>query len=343
MYITRVSFGTALIASLVIVYLAIIAILRGSNSDDRERSYGGGGFYSPGFFYFSPFDLFWFYDPYYYQRPPRPADEMNFLEAVFSFVFGDGDPNDALEDTRYRLLGEAAAANGGVLVAEQIAPFADSEEIHAADPTDESYVLPALMRFNGEAEVTDDGTIVYKFPDLQVTAGGRSELAEGATPGAFLEEGEYGVSRATRGQIMLAAGLGVANFVGVAVLSVMLADPATLARAAGSGVVKLAAASLPFLQVYAVAYFAIPALRFALAMRRNAAIKRRNEARMDAARRMAYPDAALQAKLAAAAMMGRRRTVSDSDVVYGSDGSGRAAAMEDGTDDWESKFNERYK
>ena len=42
-------------------------------------------------------------------------------------------------------------------------------------------------------------------------------------------------------------------------------------------------------------------------------------------------------------MMGRRRTVSDSDVVYGSDGSGRAAAMEDGTDDWESKFNERYK
>ena len=29
---------------------------------------------------------------------------MNFLEAIFSFVFGDGDPNESYEDRRWRLV-----------------------------------------------------------------------------------------------------------------------------------------------------------------------------------------------------------------------------------------------
>jgi hypothetical protein len=33
---------------------------------------------------------------------------------------------------------------------------------------DESFVLPALLRFNGEPFVDDDGRLLYKFPDLQV-------------------------------------------------------------------------------------------------------------------------------------------------------------------------------
>lgn len=33
---------------------------------------------------------------------------------------------------------------------------------------DESFVLPALIRFNGEPFVDDDGRLLYKFPDLQV-------------------------------------------------------------------------------------------------------------------------------------------------------------------------------
>ena len=59
MYVTRVSFGTALIASLVIVYMAIIAITtsRDSNDDRRGGGYygGGGGMFMP---YYSPFNSF---------------------------------------------------------------------------------------------------------------------------------------------------------------------------------------------------------------------------------------------------------------------------------------------
>jgi len=38
---------------------------------------------------------------------------------------------------------------------------------------DESFVLPALVRFGGEAEVTDEGEIIYVFPTFQVTATGK--------------------------------------------------------------------------------------------------------------------------------------------------------------------------
>jgi hypothetical protein len=31
---------------------------------------------------------------------------MNFLEAIFSFVFGDGDPNETFEERRWRALGQ---------------------------------------------------------------------------------------------------------------------------------------------------------------------------------------------------------------------------------------------
>lgn len=61
---------------------------------------------------FSPFDMLWYWDPYYNQKRAAAAalkgeQEMNFLEAVFSFVFGDGDPNREFERRRWALVGEA--------------------------------------------------------------------------------------------------------------------------------------------------------------------------------------------------------------------------------------------
>ena len=66
---------------------------------------------------------------------------------------------------------------GGVVTAEQLAPFlrdppepkpvlarADTDTgIDASVVVDESYVLPLVLRFNGEPKVTANGTIIYKF------------------------------------------------------------------------------------------------------------------------------------------------------------------------------------
>lgn len=48
---------------------------------------------------------------------------------------------------------------------------------------DESFVLPALIRFNGEPFVDDEGRLLYKFPDLQVRC---SVLFSGTSGGLCL-------------------------------------------------------------------------------------------------------------------------------------------------------------
>ncbi|KAL4573577.1 hypothetical protein LXL04_020387 [Taraxacum kok-saghyz] len=52
---------------------------------------------------------------------------MNFIESVFSFVFGDGDPNEGIEEERWKLIGQYITSNGGVVTAEELAPYLDVE------------------------------------------------------------------------------------------------------------------------------------------------------------------------------------------------------------------------
>lgn len=48
---------------------------------------------------------------------------MSFIESVYSFVFGDGDPNFNLEERRYRQIAQLIRENGGAVTAEQLAPY----------------------------------------------------------------------------------------------------------------------------------------------------------------------------------------------------------------------------
>ena len=52
--------------------------------------------------------------------------ELSFIESVFAFVFGRGDPNEDLEHRRWRAVGLLLRANEGAVYAEQLAPFLDS-------------------------------------------------------------------------------------------------------------------------------------------------------------------------------------------------------------------------
>jgi hypothetical protein len=59
--------------------------------------------------WFNPFDIFIYWDPRYSRHERERVDaggSMSFLEAIFSFVFGDGDPNMSFEERRWRALGE---------------------------------------------------------------------------------------------------------------------------------------------------------------------------------------------------------------------------------------------
>ena len=138
----RVTFGVALLASVVAIFSTIFFITTASSSnsdsDDRRRSnrgnsFGGGGGF--GFNYWfgpSPFDVF-YYRPYgYYGAYGRRADnnadddgDMGFLESVFSYIFGDGDPNQRLQERRLQMASQMIRQNQGAVTAEQLAPFCD--------------------------------------------------------------------------------------------------------------------------------------------------------------------------------------------------------------------------
>jgi hypothetical protein len=182
-YLIRISFGILLLASIVLIAITIIILLvaasasRGEGEDrGGSRSSGGGMIFVPRF-WFGP-DFFWIFTPDYRRRQShqrargRTLDgdrDMSFLEAVFSFLFGDGNPNADLEDRRWQSIAAVIQNNQGAVVAEQIAPYLDDLG-RGFDREYEHYMLPVLTRFNGRPQVSPDGQLVYHFPDLQVTA-----------------------------------------------------------------------------------------------------------------------------------------------------------------------------
>merc|ERR1719399_2627866 len=90
----------------------------------------------------------------WFEPPPR----MSLPEAIFSFVFGDGDPNVALRAARVRALAEVIRENGGAVVADSLAPFLDPPPLApATSNVDESWILPAVTELGGRPEVADDG------------------------------------------------------------------------------------------------------------------------------------------------------------------------------------------
>ena len=135
--------------------------------------------------------------------------ELTFIESIFAFVFGRGDPNEDLEHRRWRAVGLLLRVNKGAVYAEQLAPFLDSyllrghqtrkglasaltglltsiknlrrgrEDSARGDSSrmHEGYVLEVLSRFGGHAESSDDGRLVYVFPALQVST--LEDYAEG--------------------------------------------------------------------------------------------------------------------------------------------------------------------
>lgn len=114
-------------------------------------------------------------DPYYvrhrHRGHGRNGSSMNFMEGIFSFVFGDGDPNDDIAARRWQLVGQYIQSRGGVVAAEELAPYLQldtpSEDSLYGD---EAFMMPVCLRFGGVPVADDQGRVLYQFPSLQVTA-----------------------------------------------------------------------------------------------------------------------------------------------------------------------------
>ena len=280
---------------------------------------------------------------------------------MFSFVFGDGDPNADFEGRRWAAVGELIQRSGGAVTAEQLAPLLEpprplgrgASSLAGSAFEDESFVLPALTRFNGVPELTPAGGIVYRFPDLRATGAlpkpatrgrGSAKAAAAAGSPTALSEKQWAFSEAPAANVAMTLLLGAANAVGVVFLTSLVGTPGIAVRA-GAQTVAAVGAMLPALQAYAALFFALPALRWMRLQRRNAVIADRNSARQEAARLLAAPPPAVAAKLAAARSAAPgRQVVSDDRVVFSSDAADTRAAsaqLEDEGADFERRLLER--
>lgn len=322
-YLIRISFGIVLLLSIVLIFVAIALIVIGINSSSDNNSGGGGrsdsgeggGGFSMPLFWIGP-DIFWFFDPGYDQRYRRQRasserSEMNFLEAIFSFLFGDGNPNSDLEERRWQEIATVIRNSRGAVAAEQIAPYLD--DIGEGYKRElEDYMLPVLTRFNGRPEVSPDGEIVYHFPELQTTAKAR----EAQPVPAYLRERLWRFSQASSGQIMLAIGLGAMNCVGALVLGSLLKGGIAVQL---GGLVAFVQSIYWLLLGYGIGFLAIPLIRYFWIQWKNSQLEAHNQKRQEQAIALNQADAALQKKIAYAQQFAAQNVINQEDLVYTSE------------------------
>jgi hypothetical protein len=317
-YLIRISFGIVLLLSIALIFLSIFLILTAMNQDNdsSEGSHSGGGMIFMPRFWIGP-DWFWFlywdYDNPRRQsqrrQPTTEANQMHFLEVVFSFLFGDGNPNADLEKRRWQAIGTIIRNNQGAVIAEQISPYLDDTGTGYANEYEE-YMLPVLSRFNGRPEVSPEGQLVYHFPELQTTANEQQTQPVQA----YLREGLWRFSQANSSQLMLAIGLGAVNFVGALVLGSLLASGEVAAKL--GGLVAFAASIYGVLLAYGTGFLAVPLGRYFWIQWKNRKIEARNQIRQERAVILNQPDAELQKKLAFAQQFAAQSIIGSEDLAY---------------------------
>lgn len=327
-YLVRISFGIALILSLVTIVVIIIGltlVMQMRGSDDERRGGddlfsgglfpGGAGFHLNFWDWMLLRDLFFWntynrYQPvtYNYNAPTvRRRQRSSFLLNCFSFLFGDGDPNEGLQEKRWQLIAQVIKHNNNVVTAEQLAPYT------GADPKNEDAVLPVLARFNGKPEVTEKGNIVYVFESLQSVAADQK-----INPPPYLQEFEWKFSNVDQGELLpvyIVAGL---NFAGawwlwrfITHLQLVQAPP-TIGPSIHGFVVLVAC-----LVIYGTAFVAIPIIRTLINKIRNAGIEKRNIKLFKYSQLVANPTPELKDKLRESyAYKIRDRRLTQQDVVY---------------------------
>jgi hypothetical protein len=179
-------FAIFMLIALAALVLSMAGGSSGSNSRSRNSSAGGV------FLASRIFDLIirlWFYseltramDGSYQRSAPRRRGKP-LHKAVFSFVFGEKDPNEGADAAEKRaLIARLGACRGIISLPEYMA-------VTGLGPQEaEQGILAFCAEFGGFPEATDEGTIVYRFQDILLRAAtAETAKAESATSRAAAE------------------------------------------------------------------------------------------------------------------------------------------------------------
>jgi len=157
-------FALFIALALASVVLSIAAQSRSSNDGRR------GAFFGPNLF--GLIWRIWFIQEItqprygrYSQVYQKPKNNRPMHKAVFSFIFGELDPNKNWEEKEDKAVISYIQANRGVISLAEYMAFTGKNSTEA-----QKELLSFCSRFAGSPEATDDGTIVYRFDELLLRA-----------------------------------------------------------------------------------------------------------------------------------------------------------------------------
>ncbi|HEY9054547.1 MAG TPA: hypothetical protein VIO60_06985 [Rectinemataceae bacterium] len=235
-------------------------------------------------------------------RPKRPLHK-----AVFSFVFGDGDPNQGWERVERKAVLAFLRTHKGLMSIHEFMAITGKPPLEA-----EEAINSYLLEFEGSPEVSESGTLYYSFPKILARAdqvGGqglplRDEAGgEPALPLKRLEAFSSNAPKADRSfRLINLANLGFGSYFLYNALSIgaeiYVRTPRGLALRPGFGYLYAAAAHLfrmlgaadPIPGIiwglgivplaFSAFFFAIPALRAIRLKRKNEVVKLENLRRL---------------------------------------------------------------
>jgi hypothetical protein len=301
-YLIRISFGILLISSISVVYLAILAITLAAifGSEGSDCGDCGGSCVLDVFNWGGSDSTTSTADAPVIKKKQRK--QLNFLEAVFSVLFGDGNPNADLEQRRWSSIGNLIHRQQGVAIGEQIAPYLDDLG-PGFDREYENYMLPVLTKFNGIPEVSPAGQLVYHFPDLQATL--KETESTPSKAHQFLRERKWKFSKASPTQTRWSIVLFAANLIGIGILGTMLGGTAS----------ALVGGAMTALSVYGIGLIVIPSCRYFWVKYQDRQVRKRNQLRRQELKLLKQGDL-IQAKLDYARQFAKQYRISDRDIVY---------------------------
>jgi hypothetical protein len=159
------------IALAIMALLASVAISASGNSSDsrssRSDSGGGlGGLFITGRLLNTLISV-WFYSELFMTpeqrnaRAGRKRERKPLYKAIYSFVFGDGDPDSGWDTLEKKAFIAFAQANKGIVTMPEFMSITGLGPLEA-----EARINRFLYEFEGSPEVTEGGTIYYSFPSL---------------------------------------------------------------------------------------------------------------------------------------------------------------------------------
>jgi hypothetical protein len=167
-----VGYFAAFVTIIVLAIVASFAASMANRSDGRGGGGGGrgrGGGFGGMYLVIRLFEMIlrmWFWSNLLKdsRQQKKRQDGRAFYKSVFGFVFGDGDPNADWDENERKHVLAYIVSHKGVITVEELMAMTGREPDDAG-----SLMNRILLEYEGEPGVTEDGTVVYSFPELMRT------------------------------------------------------------------------------------------------------------------------------------------------------------------------------